>query len=157
MSHLALCQRNLRQSNRQLSVRLPRRLRLSQQLLSRYNNYFAQSTCIFTRKFLVDVDECQSNPCVNGQCVNTDGSYWCRCLDGYKALGNICLGIVISPESTLQADNLYLCFAQTLTNASRFRASTANASTRKAPISANACPASISRKTLVSVSNDRLL
>ena len=47
-------------------------------------------------ELLLDVDECQSNPCVNGQCVNTDGSYWCRCLDGFKALGNICLGIIIS-------------------------------------------------------------
>ena len=50
VSHLALCQRNLRQSNRQLSVRLPRRLRLSQQLLSRYNKLFRSIHLYFYQK-----------------------------------------------------------------------------------------------------------
>nr|XP_015220808.1 PREDICTED: fibrillin-3 [Lepisosteus oculatus] len=32
-----------------------------------------------------DVDECVSNPCVNGDCVNTPGSYHCKCHDGYQS------------------------------------------------------------------------
>lgn len=31
-----------------------------------------------------DVDECVSNPCVNGDCVNTPGSYHCKCHEGYQ-------------------------------------------------------------------------
>jgi len=33
-----------------------------------------------------DVDECDTNPCigVNKQCVNTQGSYICRCATGYE-------------------------------------------------------------------------
>ncbi|XP_078313226.1 fibrillin-1-like [Crassostrea virginica] len=35
---------------------------------------------------IVDVNECAVNPnlCVNGICVNTDGSFRCECLAGYK-------------------------------------------------------------------------
>lgn len=31
-----------------------------------------------------DVDECVSNPCINGDCVNTPGSYNCKCHEGYQ-------------------------------------------------------------------------
>lgn len=31
-----------------------------------------------------DVDECVSNPCINGDCVNTPGSYHCKCHEGYQ-------------------------------------------------------------------------
>lgn len=30
------------------------------------------------------MDECVSNPCINGDCVNTPGSYHCRCHEGYQ-------------------------------------------------------------------------
>lgn len=31
-----------------------------------------------------DVDECVSKPCSNGDCVNTQGSYHCKCHEGYQ-------------------------------------------------------------------------
>ncbi|XP_005746909.1 fibrillin-1 isoform X1 [Pundamilia nyererei] len=31
-----------------------------------------------------DIDECINNPCVNGQCINTDGSFRCECPMGYR-------------------------------------------------------------------------
>jgi len=32
----------------------------------------------------IDVDECVSDPCINGDCVNTPGSYHCKCHEGYQ-------------------------------------------------------------------------
>lgn len=32
-----------------------------------------------------DVDECASSPCHHGDCVNTPGSYHCRCWEGFQA------------------------------------------------------------------------
>ncbi|XP_064612216.1 fibulin-5-like, partial [Liolophura sinensis] len=34
-----------------------------------------------------DIDECQENPCT-GLCTNTDGSFTCSCLTGYKLLSD---------------------------------------------------------------------
>lgn len=31
-----------------------------------------------------DIDECLNDPCENGQCINTDGSYRCECPMGYR-------------------------------------------------------------------------
>uniref|UniRef100_A0A672Z3Q8 Fibrillin-1 n=1 Tax=Sphaeramia orbicularis TaxID=375764 RepID=A0A672Z3Q8_9TELE len=31
-----------------------------------------------------DIDECLNDPCVNGQCINTDGSFRCECPMGYR-------------------------------------------------------------------------
>lgn len=35
---------------------------------------------------ITDVDECKQNPsiCGNGECINTLGSFQCRCEDGYS-------------------------------------------------------------------------
>uniref|UniRef100_A0A3Q3N141 Latent-transforming growth factor beta-binding protein 4 n=1 Tax=Mastacembelus armatus TaxID=205130 RepID=A0A3Q3N141_9TELE len=40
-----------------------------------------------------DVDECQLNPCTNGQCENTLGSYRCVCRHGYRLTGNTCTDV----------------------------------------------------------------
>ena len=44
----------------------------------------------------VDVNEClhMSSLCENGECVNNDGSYRCKCKMGYKldATGKKCVG-----------------------------------------------------------------
>lgn len=34
---------------------------------------------------LADVDECSSSPCVHGDCVNTPGSYHCKCHEGFQS------------------------------------------------------------------------
>lgn len=39
-----------------------------------------------------DIDECRQNPCVNGRCDNTAGSYRCICRLGYRLVGNTCTG-----------------------------------------------------------------
>ena len=45
----------------------------------------------------LDIDECASegdNECdINAQCTNTEGSYVCRCLEGYQGDGRNCTGI----------------------------------------------------------------
>lgn len=45
---------------------------------------------------VADKDECESpesNNCdVNAICTNTEGSYVCRCRDGYKGDGILCEG-----------------------------------------------------------------
>ena len=30
---------------------------------------------------ILDIDECQSSPCINGECINLYGSYQCVCND----------------------------------------------------------------------------
>ncbi|XP_016536465.1 latent-transforming growth factor beta-binding protein 4 isoform X4 [Poecilia formosa] len=37
-----------------------------------------------------DVDECQQNPCSNGRCENSPGSFRCDCYHGYRLAGNTC-------------------------------------------------------------------
>ncbi|XP_014915220.1 latent-transforming growth factor beta-binding protein 1 isoform X5 [Poecilia latipinna] len=37
-----------------------------------------------------DVDECQQNPCSNGRCENSPGSFRCDCYHGYRLTGNTC-------------------------------------------------------------------
>ncbi|XP_048372702.1 fibrillin-1-like [Sphaerodactylus townsendi] len=33
----------------------------------------------------IDVDECERNPCIGGDCANTQGSYICQCRPGYQS------------------------------------------------------------------------
>lgn len=35
--------------------------------------------------YFTDVDECEKNPCISGDCVNTQGSYICQCRVGYQS------------------------------------------------------------------------
>ena len=39
--------------------------------------------------FVLEIDECESNPCQNGaKCVDQEGRFECRCLPGYQ--GDLC-------------------------------------------------------------------
>ena len=49
--------------------------------------------------YVSDMNECkEKGMCPNGQCINMDGSYKCRCNRGYKQSPNqqICLGNVLT-------------------------------------------------------------
>ncbi len=43
-----------------------------------------------------DIDECKvgTHTCLaeRSECINTIGSYFCRCQPGYQAVGNVCQG-----------------------------------------------------------------
>ena len=44
---------------------------------------------------LIDVDECKlgtHNCHINGFCHNTNGSFYCSCIDGYSGSGVFCAG-----------------------------------------------------------------
>lgn len=47
-----------------------------------------------------DFDECASSPCHHGDCVNTPGSYHCRCHEGFQATParQACVGMAV-PQS----------------------------------------------------------
>lgn len=55
---------------------------------------FILDYCIFSL-YSIDRNECLRNPCLNGAtCVNTMGSYYCTCIDGWE--GDLCdKGIVL--------------------------------------------------------------
>lgn len=45
--------------------------------------------------FLTDIDECETpGICMNGRCVNTDGSFKCECFPGLAVGldGRVCVG-----------------------------------------------------------------
>ncbi|XP_010877329.3 latent-transforming growth factor beta-binding protein 2 isoform X2 [Esox lucius] len=71
----------------------------------------------------IDVDECRSDRiCGDGDCVNTDGSYYCICLEGYateSTEGVSCRDIdecskdgVCSRGQCLNTDGSYLCLCE---------------------------------------------
>lgn len=44
--------------------------------------------------FIVDIDECDRQPCGNGTCKNTVGSYNCLCFPGFELThNNDCMGM----------------------------------------------------------------
>lgn len=57
-----------------------------------------------------DVDECVSNPCVNGDCVNTPGSYHCKCHEGYQGTPTkqACIGMFQSLTRTTTEHDHFL-------------------------------------------------
>ena len=34
--------------------------------------------------FILDINECSNNPCINGKCVDKINSYECECQPGYR-------------------------------------------------------------------------
>uniref|UniRef100_A0A3Q2FTM8 Latent-transforming growth factor beta-binding protein 1-like n=1 Tax=Cyprinodon variegatus TaxID=28743 RepID=A0A3Q2FTM8_CYPVA len=64
----------------------------------------------------IHVDECQQNPCTNGRCENTAGSYRCACHRGYRLIGNTCEGkgcVSISKVTDDQFSSVLLDFTGT--------------------------------------------
>lgn len=57
--------------------------------------------------FLPDTDECELDPCADGTCVNTIGSYKCICPNGMELMkdGITCEGGL---QATLLAEFFYL-------------------------------------------------
>ena len=57
---------------------------------------YSHVTMLPRSMYFVDVDECRhlSNLCENGECINNDGSYRCKCKMGYKLdpTGKKCVG-----------------------------------------------------------------
>lgn len=62
----------------------------------KYGNYFLFSQVPFFLFNGTDVDEClneEANQCdPNALCINTEGSFVCRCLKGYEEDGENCSG-----------------------------------------------------------------
>ena len=57
-----------------------------------------------------DINECTESefPCDdNAQCLNTEGSYECRCYIGYTGNGSSCIGIILRLVLYNLHDNLY--------------------------------------------------
>ena len=42
--------------------------------------------CLIFYWFFIDIDECSSSPCVNGQCVNRPNQYTCTCDTGWTGI-----------------------------------------------------------------------
>ena len=70
---------------------------LNPMLFYRFSSYFwvTEQYCA-SLLILIDVDECASpdtNDChIDASCNNTEGSYTCRCLDGFEGDGKACTG-----------------------------------------------------------------
>ena len=62
------------------------------------NSKFIYLVLIRLNGLLPDKDECERNPCANGKCVNTVGSYRCICPDGMELMqdGVTCRGMTWS-------------------------------------------------------------
>lgn len=66
---------------------------------------------------LPDIDECSSNPCVNGICINESNQFRCFCNDGYE--GTRCENLILDSCSSqpcrnggnciVNADSTYEC------------------------------------------------
>lgn len=62
-----------------------------------YTSYCSVDLMYISDLFLLDIDECEANPCdVNAACLNTNGSYVCSCRPGFKGDGDSCTGNKLS-------------------------------------------------------------
>lgn len=91
-----------------------------------------------------DVDECERQPCGNGTCKNTVGSYNCLCYPGFQNSHNsdcigvcVCGGQLVERQASCTHVSCCLCIDQILTSAQRrgVCVETASAWTQWAPSS----------------------
>lgn len=71
-----------------------------------------------------DIDECERNPCIGGDCVNTQGSYICQCRVGYQstATRTECRGNGLTATSAVvYVSGGRIVFKQHLTDGSNMR------------------------------------
>ena len=64
--------------------------------------------------FCVDIDECASSPCVNGDCVDEVSGYTCVCPAGYR--GVLCDESKLKKVPTLMPSYFYCCVQRVLIN-----------------------------------------
>ena len=69
--------------------------------------------CVVYSNFL-DIDECLSKPCINGECSNWPGTYQCVCNDD-DVIGKNCDKSEYVVEQPQKSERLttYACFGQT--------------------------------------------
>lgn len=73
--------------------------------------HFARFFSNFTL-FFVDQDECSTefgNCTVNAKCINTEGSFYCECNNGYVGNGSTCEGIAHDVSTSLMTERRSGC------------------------------------------------
>ena len=48
---------------------------------------------------VTDIDECQSSPCLHGQCEDQEAGYKCHCNDGWSGVNCDCGKLIVTVVS----------------------------------------------------------
>ena len=71
-----------------------------------------QFFCANFTLFFIDQDECSTefgNCAVNAKCINTEGSFYCECNNGYVGNGSTCEGIAHDVSTSLMTERRSGC------------------------------------------------